>query len=124
MSDYVTRSEFTHWRNRAAILYVLLGLVCSGLLWFSVHERSSRVRDLASTAATVVYVRCERTNAVSDVLRSSLKAQLALTDSRRDDGQITQAQYEFSVAALTRSIERLAPQDCAAQGNAIRSSID
>lgn len=122
-SDYVTRHEFTKWRNRAAALYVALGLLSGFLLYQSQREPAQRIRDLSAAASSVILYRCQRTNFVTAVLQGAFRQQLALARDRYADGTFSRARYRVSVNTLTRTIRRLAPQDCEAQAAQISKAI-
>jgi hypothetical protein len=90
----------------------------------AVNRASSYTEDIARAAALVSHQRCVANNATTGVVRSTLRAQLQLTESRFENGQLTQTQYVFSRRVLLKNIGRLDPQDCREQAELIRRAID
>lgn len=120
---YVTHEEFEAWRNRAAYLYLALGVVCFLSIALAFAQKSHSVRDLADAASRVTLERCDSQNDIREILRDSLVAQRKLSVVRYREGQLTPAQYRFAAATLDRSIGLLEPQPCLRQAEDIRSSI-
>lgn len=90
----------------------------------AINSANDHTSEVAEAAALVSQQRCAAGNATAEVLRSSLRAQLKLTETRLTQQQITRAQYTFSRAALTRAIAKLEPQDCTEQAALIRRAVN
>jgi triphosphoribosyl-dephospho-CoA synthetase len=101
------------------------GVVALGVSASTAIDRANdHTREVAEAAALVSHQRCVANNDTTSVVRATLRAQLQLTESRFENGQLTQTQYVFSRRVLLKNINRLDPQDCREQARLIRDAVN